>query len=159
MEKLSDEQLREIREGCEGVTPGPWEADGAKNDGFESYEVQAPSGKSVVDTFNSGSIEIHEEDGRAWDEQGRKDTSHLARLDPQTISALIDELLALREASQWQPIETAPKDAAFRRGLERAAEVAMEYRELHEQNGQYDLSNLAFDIAAAIRALAEEPQQ
>ncbi len=109
---LPEDKLREIIAGCEGVTPGPWEADGVRNEGgsgrFESYHVLAVSleryGKqpSLVDTLNSDCIELLEdgdsESHSVWDEQGRKDTLHIARLDPATVSAMASELLRSRAA-------------------------------------------------------------
>jgi hypothetical protein len=86
---LSPELLNAIEAGCDGVSPGPWEADGVKNDGFTSYEVTDPNGLSVCDTYNAGTIEIQEEGGRAWDEQGRKNMAHIARLDPATVLELV----------------------------------------------------------------------
>lgn len=98
--EIEAERLREILAGCEGVTPGPWEADGVRNEGgsgrFESYQVLAVTldyyGKppALVDTINSERIELHEdgdsESHSVWDEQGRKDTAHIARLDPATVA-------------------------------------------------------------------------
>lgn len=121
METVSEERLAEMLAGLEGVTPGPWEADGVRNEGgsgrFESYQVLAVSleryGKppSLVDTLNSAQVELHEdgdsESHSVWDEQGRKDTLHIARLDPETVRSIISELLASRLAKQgWQGIES-----------------------------------------------------
>jgi len=95
---LSERLIREIIEGCEGVTPGPWESDGIKNDGFMSYEVTDPNNRSVADALNAGVIEVQEEEGRGWDEQGRKNMAHIARLDPATVRSMATELLANRTA-------------------------------------------------------------
>lgn len=107
--ELTLEQIEEIECGCEGVTPGPWESDSTKSEGsygsgedvhegFDAFEVIAPAlypgGRPVIvcDTLNSDAGAIEEEwdeDGHsAWDEQGRKNMAHIARLDPSTVRAL-----------------------------------------------------------------------
>lgn len=116
-EVVSDDKLREILAGCQGVTPGPWEADVTRNDGdygsgdevhsgFESYQVLAEvrgQSAAVVDTINASHLitevaEEYDEDGHsAWDEQGRKNAAHIARLDPATVSNIIADYLRLRE--------------------------------------------------------------
>lgn len=104
---ITPEALEAIIAGCDGVTPGPWESDGVKNDGFTSYEVTDPNGRSVADTYNAGTIEVHEEDGSAWDEQGRKNMAHIARLSPQVVRAAFTELLALRQQSSGAKVVAA----------------------------------------------------
>jgi hypothetical protein len=115
--QISDDKLREILAGCEGVTKGPWESDSERtegtygsgddtHEGFDAYVVYSASvdyyGKpaSICDSSNSGVIAVEEdfdEDGHsAWDEHGRKNMAHVARLDPATVSSIISELLALR---------------------------------------------------------------
>ena len=96
-ETLSVEELNEIIAGCKGVTPGEWTADGVKNDGFTSYEVTDQNGRSICDTYNAGAAEIIQEDGRPWDEQGRKNMAHIARLSPERVRSAFSELLAARK--------------------------------------------------------------
>jgi len=109
---VSEERLREILDGCEGVTPGPYEVEeiGNRDDGigkFTSYEVTglvgAGSRRSIIDTLNSGSMSIeveYDEDGHsAWDKQGERDTAHIARLDPATVASMARELLDRRTAT------------------------------------------------------------
>lgn len=101
---ITKEEIEAVLAGCDGVTPGPYESDGIKNDGFESYEVTDPNGRSIADTLNAGSIEIYEEDGHSWDEQGRKNMAHIARLPPEFVrdlATLALEALSSREAG-WQ---------------------------------------------------------
>lgn len=122
-EAISDERLAEIIKGCEGVTHGPWEADGVRNDGdygsgedahsgFESYQVLAEvrgTSSAICDTINAGYqiTEVHvesDEDGHhAWDEQGRKNLAHIAHLDPQTVLSLVTELQQHRAALPTEP--------------------------------------------------------
>jgi hypothetical protein len=114
--EVSDDKLREILAGCKGVTPGPWESDSERTEGiygsgaetyegFDAYVVYSAVeyyGKpaSICDTSNSGVILVEEEfdepGHHAWDEQGRKNMAHVARLDPATVSSIVSELLALR---------------------------------------------------------------
>lgn len=107
------EVLAEIVAGLKGVTEGPWQSvehdteDGSG--GYVGYAVEAVSektwldGKSIVDVYNSGvtAIEVeHDEDGgsHAWDEQGRKDTAHIARCSPDRILLLAAYAEELRGA-------------------------------------------------------------
>lgn len=108
---ITTERAQEIIAGCEGVTPGPWECEDVENrqdndpPRFTSYEVvgqtTSVSRHSICDTLNSGSMAItveSDEDGySAWDEQGRLDMAHIARLDPATIRDAFTELLTLRQ--------------------------------------------------------------
>ena len=118
---LTEQQVREIREGCEGVQGGPW-----KLDKFAAY-VWAPSEKG-------GDFPLMDEPGehgrvielRGWgyytgngsgalalapDEAERRQRltgEHVARMDPATVSALCDAWLenaALRvERAAAKPI-------------------------------------------------------
>ena len=128
-EPLNNDRLAEIRAGLDGVTPGPWYSDSVytegsygsgedTTEGFKSYVIRTEAQKSygedavVCDALNSGTAEVHEEfdeDGvTAWDEPGRRNMAHIARLDPQTVSALLARLD--KAEAGWQPIETAPKN-------------------------------------------------
>lgn len=81
---LTTEQVEEILRGCEGVTPGPWTvfhdtcAQCAKN-GTAEYGISGIPGG------------YHAPFG------AKADAAHIARLDPQTVSSLATELLALRK--------------------------------------------------------------
>jgi hypothetical protein len=100
-------EIEAILAGTKGVTPGPWEIEECENrdDSVGQFTSYAVSGsvpgssyrKNLVDTLNSSVIELHveyDEDGHsAWDEQGAKDAAHIARLDPQTVSALCTALI------------------------------------------------------------------
>jgi hypothetical protein len=107
---LSPELLNAIEAGCDGVSPGPWETDTTRSDGsygfgedtyegFDAYQLIGPplypGGRDVVicDTLNSDASLINEEFGEeshnAWDEQGRKNMAHIARLDPATVRELV----------------------------------------------------------------------
>jgi hypothetical protein len=100
-------EIDSILAGTKGVTPGPWEIEECENrdDSVGRFTSYAVSGsvpgssyrKNLVDTLNSSVIELHveyDEDGHsAWDEQGAKDAAHIARLDPQTVSALCTDLI------------------------------------------------------------------
>ena len=107
--------VKELRDGLEGVSIGPWDIDDLKNDGdygsgpdcnsgFDSYALYDGNGKIITDTLNNEVAEVHEdwpdEDGyaHAWDEQAKKDISHIARCSPDSIRALLDSHDAVVEA-------------------------------------------------------------
>lgn len=99
---LTTEQVEEILAGCKGVTPGPWT--------FTGLEMTA-NGLKIVDCLWGSKTS----DGVAT-------YRHIARLDPQTVSSLATELLALRKrvgeleaklaAPDWYwPAEDTSEDA------------------------------------------------
>lgn len=101
-ETLTTEQVEEILRGCEGVTPGPWAV---------SYDELGSGPDLRLVAFLEGPDEtltgvIDEEPGS----MGSPILEHIARLDPQTVSSLATELLALRKRVEWQDISTAPMD-------------------------------------------------
>ena len=100
MDTLSDERVLEIIAGCEGVTPGPWTA--FYKHKYDEYHVGVGSGAMKLALFSDG----------CPTENPQLDSEHIARLDPQTVSSLATELLALRkrvgELEAWQDISTAP---------------------------------------------------
>ncbi len=85
MTRLSDEALKALIDGCEGVTPGPWEGSG-----------------TLVGIYIEGRREwtlvAKTEKGREFPLEYRRNTSHIARCDPATIRALASEVLESREA-------------------------------------------------------------
>jgi hypothetical protein len=88
MSDVSTDRLREILAGCEGVTPGPWSRfEGVI--GRETHVIQANEGE--------GTLLVVPWD-RAVDGNAHRDAAYIASLDPQTISAIISELVRRREA-------------------------------------------------------------
>ena len=115
------DRIKEILEGCEGVTPGPWYRDSVQNEDdegkFTSFSLHSDEGV-IADTLNSGLASLKEEqdlteDGVFYDLVdivGVQNIDHLSRLDPDTVRQLC--LLALKglEAHQPRDIATAPRD-------------------------------------------------
>lgn len=65
-------------------TKEPWEVDHRECDGVRYFVMLGPDGKTIMDTMNSESQEIHEdfdEDGfrDQWDQQGREDLTRAAK--------------------------------------------------------------------------------
>lgn len=109
-DRIGDDRLREILTGCEGVQGGPWQLDK-----FACY-VWAPSEKGgdfpVMDEpgQNGRVVELrgwgyytghgHGALGLPAEEAKRRQRltgEHVARLDPQTVSSIVSELLSHRE--------------------------------------------------------------
>jgi len=81
---LTTEQVEEILAGCEGVTPGPWR----RHESPQETSVQSDTSTVVVVPWGRGGASLH---------NAHRDAAHLSRLDPQTVSSLATELLALRK--------------------------------------------------------------
>lgn len=93
MAGLSMERIKAIRDGCTGVTPGPWSAP-------IKYERDCYSPITAPDwhAFANVVTRMHNDNAPAPENpasiQGRKTAAHIARLDPQTVTALCDLALA-----------------------------------------------------------------
>lgn len=86
--KLTDEQIAAIRDGTEGVTPGPWaSSDWSEDDGPNAFTIGAASNRYRV-------AETHEGDNPL------KDAAHIARCDPDTIRSLATEVLESRAETE-----------------------------------------------------------
>jgi hypothetical protein len=77
---LTDDEIRALRNGCEGVTPGPWKWEG-----------------SIYDRMAAGIRSLSEDKGLAqvWQTKNAVlDAAHIARCDPTTIAELCTRLLS-----------------------------------------------------------------
>jgi len=123
---ITPERLADIEARAAKATEGPWETDATENEGnygsgddcvsgFSSYEVTSPSGR-ICDTLNSDVAMVYEEYDEfgctAFDEVGMANMEFIAA-SRQDVPALVAEVRRLKEAQQWQPIETAPKDGQY----------------------------------------------
>lgn len=99
---LTDERLKELLAACEKATPGPWE----KQNGTDVYThiVRGPNHRYIM-AAPQGSRG-----------QESADASYVAACDPQTITALIQELLSLRQ-----------KDGEMVEAVREAQDVLAEY--------------------------------
>lgn len=109
-EPISDEKLAEIRAGLKGLPEGPWSyrdqphddwgmVRGKRDaDGLASFVMQAKSGFPSEDELA--------EHRRAGTDPWGAFAKHFARLDPQTVSALLARLdkaeAQLRRISRWE---------------------------------------------------------
>jgi hypothetical protein len=83
MSELTDDRLREIIAGCDGVTPGPW----------EMIDLGGNANAMVCDTKDT-ILSVHRRTRPKAFETAI--AAHIARLDPQTVTAICEELLARR---------------------------------------------------------------
>ena len=84
---LTDDEIKALLAGCEGVTPGPW-----KTHLVNSTQICTASGASVAITCEAGRDD--------YVARMDYDAAHIARCDPKTISKLCDEVLTLRESAK-----------------------------------------------------------
>ena len=93
MTRLTDEELKALIDGCDGVTPGPWDGSG-----------------TLVGIYIEGRREwtlvAKTEKGREFPLEYRRNTSHIARCDPDTIRALATEVLESRGAMHGLSVTT-----------------------------------------------------
>jgi hypothetical protein len=85
--KLTDEQIAAIRDGCEGVTPGPWHIHPVDDTTIITLERTV-----VATTCDSAATEREDSYNVEYERMGR-DALHIARCDPDTIRALATEVL------------------------------------------------------------------
>lgn len=115
--KLTDEQIAAIRDGTEGVTPGPWQAlrsdpaEGVNCHWIKAQPSPALRGFSKEIAYVGGTYYADGPDVR--------DAAHIARCDPDTIRAFATEVLEIRA-------EIAAKDARIAE-LERALDDFQSY--------------------------------
>lgn len=86
---VSEERLREIIAGCDGVTLGPWE------------RTEVPPGHTPGVTYVSAP-QVAKMLSISWNRHpagnAHRDAAHIARLDPATVRAICTELLSRRSA-------------------------------------------------------------
>lgn len=96
MNTVGGGRLREILAGCEGVTPGPW-----KGGGFmisADAHISPHYRVTVAHTGIVGNPPSHAKIDEC-------NAAHLRRLDPQTVSSIVSELLELRALQSSQSKE------------------------------------------------------
>jgi hypothetical protein len=103
---ITDERLREILAGTESVTPGPWFYRPTPHDDWGWVRTSPPGDGGpgwLVATAKRGRAEQPGEDAihreTKTDPYGAN-AAHIARLDPQTITSIVTELLSRREAEE-----------------------------------------------------------
>ena len=101
-EKVSAERLREIVDGCEGVTPGPWFYRPQEHDDWGWVRATPPSDGGpgwLIATARRGRAEQPGEDdihrSTQTDPYG-ENARHIARLDPATVRSIGLELIEAR---------------------------------------------------------------
>lgn len=81
-ELLPDEKLGEILAGLDGVTPGPWKFEGSIYEHMGAGIRSIPDDRGFAQLWKSSNVAL--------------DAKHIARLDPDTVHALVTELQAHR---------------------------------------------------------------
>lgn len=90
---ISTEQLKEILDGCEGVTPGPWTRCLHVLPVRDAHIRAEIHGCNICDVIE-GTESMR---GRVTRADMEANSAHIARLDPDTVAAMATELLAARE--------------------------------------------------------------
>jgi hypothetical protein len=129
MSDMTEARVREILDGLEGVTPGPW--------------IYAPGrdgdrGAEVYQRINDSDVY----EGYIAEADNRPVAAHIARLDPDTVRSLCT--LALSAIASRQPVVEALREA-----------VGKEIGDPLTGSRFNQFANLYPDIAAAIRALTK----
>ena len=96
--KLTDEQIAAIRDGCEGVTPGPWrryaQSPHISRDNTRPDPHPGVGSVLIAECGNYRDRQLVSYSMSRW----LADAAHIARCDPDTIRALATEVLESREA-------------------------------------------------------------
>lgn len=150
--RLTDEQLQAIREGCDGVTPGPWRRDAMGGSSTVLSKAKPPRNDTRIPTYGYRENGEHCL-GYPWVDEdrttrfdfvcfGHDDAGHIARLDPETVRAMATEL-----------IERRAGDSAI---VEACAKVVQNFEDYGLIDGDSigDVQQRDLRIADAIRALA-----
>jgi len=85
-DRITDARIAEIRAGLDGVTPGPW--------------IVSRNPKKWVDTIGPAAP-------NCWADNRDADAAHIARLDPDTVRAILDRLEAAEASNRRQSDEIA----------------------------------------------------
>lgn len=132
---LSVERIKEIRAGCEGVTPGPWKvATDLPSIAIMALNPDGTGGRRVVQTPNQNNYRRSGPSEPWLGIESFSDAGHIANCDPQTIAQLCD--LALRSLS---PVGD---------GVELPEAIRVPLHELHADAG-YLAGRVAADGASA----------
>lgn len=139
-DRLTDTQIKAIRDGCEGVTPGPWQtlrsdpAEGVNCHWIKAQPSPALRGFSKEVAYVGGTYYADGPDVR--------DAAHIARCDPDTIRAAMDEIAESRAAH-------AAKDAEIERLTRERGEADDFIRDLVHMQSSSGWSRAAIREAAA----------
>ena len=134
---VSEERLREILDGCEGVTPGPWRV-GKHPSGFQLCGDGMwfmTAGWTVKDARN------------------QPDAAHIARLDPATVASMARELISRRASSSPAPVSGEWVEGE----VEAIAEFLRERDEAIGNESEYATDEERHATAEAIAALRSRP--
>jgi hypothetical protein len=139
--KLTLEQIVALRNGTEGVTPGPW-----------ALNRKA----SMVGITNEHGYSRHMFESQ-WpnDPQGQQDTAHIARCDPDTISALATEVLESRATIERLERQTGE---AITMAMHVEAKLRLESRaEIERLTKERDEARAEYRRYGELRALLSDP--
>lgn len=140
--EVSDDRLREIVAGCEGVTPGPYKVRHHPLDEGHFFVEAPPHIQKGTGIKAAYGIEVLGEDtGESFYplEQKKRDAAHIARLDPQTVASMASELLAARQEIERQYHNADGVLAEMRRRADAAAYYIDRLRTAHSGKAVRDL--------------------
>jgi len=115
---------QELRELAEKATPGPWKSvDREVLEDNSVYPAHIVGGSAdyqvaLMESPTLAKLATESAPG-SWPYNRRAidaNSAYIAAVNPSTVSALLDEIDALRaelQARQWQPIESAPRDGTL----------------------------------------------
>lgn len=129
-EPISDERLAEIRAGLVGCTPGPWMLEIETSEHVDESEEDRQPEVYVCSSDTCCDYTVVATMGRAEaisHDRKSRDASHIARLDPQTVAAILSRLD--KAEAGWQP--TKAPDAIVRDGFASKIEWIRAYRAKH----------------------------
>ena len=143
---ISDERLAEISAGLVGCTPGPWMLEIETSEHVDESEEDRQPEVYVCSSDTCCDCTVVATMGRAeaiGHDRKSRDASHIARLDPQTVAALLSRLDKAEGRDRTQATFEVYQDGAFvamaSGPRERAYAEAMHYAAVYGQDSPVEV--------------------
>jgi len=119
MTDLTQERLAAIRGAASKATPGPWTA-AASPSSIVGWPIVAQSGRTIasLNHISHSPIDPSVPGDRAFNAESKANGRYIAQCDPQTVSAMADEIERLRkERDQYKQWNEDNRDASVLSGI------------------------------------------
>ena len=141
MAELTPDEKAELRKAADAATPGPWRECGAERDGCQCCLVWSERADTIVAAprvhVTSGAHRENDDLGEGFTvDQGRKNARYIARANPATILALLDENARLEAEVSELVRQSQASQTALAQGWAKLREEKRSTRELAWDEGR-----------------------